>query len=58
MIKMLVSVVFFALVFGLAIQAWRDMRGLERWQLTKLAGFSILCATLSILTLSAIVLLF
>ena len=58
MFKMMASLLFFAVVFGLCIHSWREMNGMEKWRLTKLAGFSILCATFSILVLSSIVLLF
>lgn len=58
MFKIVASLLFFTVVFGLCIHSWREMNGMEKWQLTKLVGFSILCATFSILTLSVIVLLF
>jgi hypothetical protein len=58
MIKILFFVAVFAVGFGVAIHAWQTLSGSERWNLTKIAGYAILCSTLSVLTLSAIVLFF
>ena len=58
MIRMiLVFVVLFVLFWG-GINVFRALSGRERWQLTKLAAYSILCAALSTLVLISIVLLF
>ena len=58
MIRMaLIFIVLFVLFWG-GINVFRALSGRERWQLTKLALYSILCATLSTVVLIAIVLLF
>ena len=58
MIRMLlVFVILFVLFWG-GINVFRALSGWERWQLTKLALYSIVCAALSTLVLIAIVLLF
>lgn len=58
MIKILFFVALFAVAFGLAINAWQTLSGSERWNLTKIAGYAILCSLLSVVTLSTIVLFF
>lgn len=47
---------FFSFYFGIA--AFRALSGLEKLQLAKLAFYSALCTWLSIVTMTAIVLLF
>lgn len=58
MIKILFFVTVFAVGFGVAIHAWQTLSGSERWNLTKIAGYAILCSLLSVLSLSFLVLLF
>lgn len=58
MIKMLVSFVSLFLIFFFGIEIIRKLNGQERWQLTKTAGYSILCAVLTILALTIVVLIF
>ena len=58
MIKMLVAFVFLAVLIGVAVQAWRGLRGLEKWRLTKIAILSIVCAALAVGLLTIFVLLF
>lgn len=58
MIKMLVAFVVLALVIGLAVQAWRGLRGREKWRLTKILALSIMCAALAVGLLTTIVILF
>jgi hypothetical protein len=53
----LIFIVLFVLFWG-GINVFRALSGRERWQLTKLALYSILCAALSTLVLISIVLLF
>jgi hypothetical protein len=58
MIKLLIS---FIVVFGLfffGIRAVRGMTGKQQLDFTKLAGYSIICAVLTISALVAIVVLF
>ena len=54
---LLVFVILFA-AFWFGISGLRGLKGLEAWQLTKLAGYSILCASLSLAVLILIVILF
>lgn len=49
-------VVFSAFYFG--IDAFRHMTGREKWNLTKLATYSTMCAVLTIITLSLFVFVF
>jgi hypothetical protein len=51
----------FLFVFGLfffGINAVRSMTGREKWALTKLVTYSIICAALTLLVLIGIVLIF
>jgi hypothetical protein len=51
----------FIIVFGLfffGIQAARSLSGKEGWALTKLVGYSIICAVLTTAALIAFVLIF
>lgn len=58
MIKMILSflVVFGGVFFG--IQAFRQLSGKEKWNLTKVASYSALCALFTILILAGIVITF
>jgi hypothetical protein len=47
----------FAGFFG-GIQAFRSLNGKEKWALTKLIAYSIMCAVLATATLTIFVLLF
>lgn len=44
--------------FWFGIAAFRKTTGREKWQLTKTAAYSTLCATLAIIVLTTIVILF
>ena len=51
----------FGLLFGafwIGISAFRKLTGLEKWELTKIVVYAILCAVLSILVLVGIVIIF
>lgn len=51
----------FLAIFGLfyfSINAFRHLTGREKWDLTKLVTYSIMCAVLTIITLSLIVIAF
>lgn len=50
------GILFAAFYFG--IPAWRNLKGKEKWNLTKTFFYSILCSSLAILTMSLIVILF
>ena len=58
MIRMLLVFVILFVAFWFGISGLRGLKGLEAWQLTKLAGYSILCASLSLAVLILIVILF
>jgi hypothetical protein len=58
MIKLWLAFLF---VFGLCflgIKGYRDLSGKDKWALTKLLGYSILCALMAIVLLMLIVILF
>lgn len=58
----MIRIIFaFAVVFGLfyfGIEAFRNMTGREKWNLTKTVSYSILCAVLTIVALSLFVIAF
>ncbi len=58
MIKLVIIflVVFFVVFLGLNVV--RGMSGLEKWKLTKMIGYAILCAVISLALLGAMVTLF
>jgi hypothetical protein len=58
MIKMFVVFLFLALAIGLAIQSWQQLKGKAKWQLTKIAAFSIMCSALAVGLLTIFVILF
>lgn len=54
-------VLAFLIVFGLfffGIKAVRALSGKEKWELTKLLSYSLVCATLTLAVLIGIVILF
>lgn len=58
MTRMFLVFAVLAIGIGLAVQAWRTLSGREKWQLTKIAAFSIVCAALAVGLLTMIVILF
>jgi hypothetical protein len=58
MIKIILAFLFVFGVFFFGILAVRDMTGKERWALTKLVSYSIICAVLTTAALVTFVLLF
>ena len=58
MFKILLAFIFLSAIIGLVINTVRKMTGKEKWQLTKLIGFSILCALLAFAAMISIVLIF
>ena len=58
MMRMVVVFLLFFVGFWLVISSIRNMSGLEALKLTKLAGYSILCAALSLSVLVLITILF
>ncbi len=58
MIKIILA---FLVAFGICyfgIKGYRDLTGKDRWALTKLMGYSILCAVIAIAILISIVIVF
>jgi hypothetical protein len=58
MIKIILA---FLVVFGVCyfgIKGYRDLSGKDKWALTKLLGYSILVASLTIVVMTLIVILF
>ena len=58
MIKIILA---FLVAFGICyfgIQGYRDLSGKDKWALTKLVSYSILCALTAIVLLMLIVILF
>jgi hypothetical protein len=58
MIKIVLGFMLVFAGFFVGIQAWRSLTGLEKWQLTKLIAYSIMCAVLTTAALVIFVLLF
>jgi hypothetical protein len=58
MAKMFVVWFILAVFIGLLIEGWRMVSGRERWQLTKIAAFSIMCSALAVGLLTIFVILF
>jgi|APGre2960657373_1045057.scaffolds.fasta_scaffold315146_2 hypothetical protein len=58
MIKIILA---FLVAFGICyfgIKGYRDLSGKDKWALTKLLGYSILCALTAIVLLMLVVILF
>ncbi len=58
MIKIILA---FLVAFGICyfgIKGYRDLTGKDKWALTKLMGYSILCAVIAIAILISIVIVF
>ena len=58
MIKIILAFLLLALAIGIGIDVVRSMSGLEKWQLTKVLAYAIICSLLATVLLVAIVVLF
>jgi hypothetical protein len=58
MIKIILAFIFVFGLFFFGINAVRSMTGKEKWALTKIVSYSIICAVLTLAVLIAIVLTF
>ena len=58
MFKMILMFLFVFALFFFGIHAVRSMTGKEKWALTKLIGYSIVCAVLTTAALISMVLIF
>jgi hypothetical protein len=58
MIKLWLAFVILAVLVHFGIIAWRNMNNKERWTLTKSVSYSIIVSLLSVMVMTAIVILF
>jgi hypothetical protein len=58
MIRVFLAFFVLVAVFWFGIAAFRKTTGKEKWQLTKIAAYSILCSVLALTVLISIVILF
>jgi hypothetical protein len=58
MIRVFLAFFVLVAVFWFGIAAFRKTTGREKWQLTKIAAYSILCSVLALAILISIVILF
>jgi len=58
MIRLWLVFAVFAVLIHFGITAWRKMEGKERWSLTKTAFYSIIVSLLSLMVMTALVVLF
>jgi len=58
MIRMYLSFLILTALFWFGIAAFRQTTGKEKWRLTKIAVYSILCSALAVIVLTSIVILF
>lgn len=58
MIRMLLAFLIAFAIFYFGIAGFRNLTGKDQWALTKLLGYSIMCASLAIVLLMLIVVLF
>lgn len=58
MIRMILFFVVLSLVFGIGIAAFRSLTGKEKWRLTKLVAYSIMCMLATVGFMVIIVVLF
>ena len=58
MIRVYLAFLILTALFWLGIAAFRRTTGKEKWRLTKIAAYSILCSVLAVIVLTSIVILF
>jgi hypothetical protein len=58
MIKSILVFLFFTIVFAASIQTFVNLGLKEKWALTKVVGYAILCSLLALSVLTIIVILF
>ena len=58
MIRMYLTFLILTALFWFGIAAFRKTTGKEKWRLTKIAVYSILCSVLAVTVLTSIVILF
>lgn len=58
MIRMILIFLIVYALFHIGIQTFRNMSDSDKWSLTKTVVYSIICASLTVLTLTTFVILF
>jgi hypothetical protein len=58
MIKIVLAFLLLALGIGIGIAQWRAFNYLEKWQLTKVLAYAIMCSLLATVLLVVFVVLF
>jgi hypothetical protein len=58
MIRVFLAFFVLVAVFWFGLAAFRKTTGREKWRLTKIAAYSILCSALALTILTSIVILF
>ena len=58
MIRLWLAFAVLAVLIHFGITAWRNMEGKERWTLTKSIGYSIIVASLALVLMVGLVVLF
>jgi hypothetical protein len=58
MIRVFLAFLILTALFWVGIAAFRKTTGKEKWRLTKIAAYSILCSVLALAVLISIVILF
>ena len=58
MFKIILAFFTIAVGIGITIEAVRNLTGLEKWQLTKVAAYATICSLLATLLLVVIVVIF
>jgi hypothetical protein len=58
MFKIILAFLFVFGIFFFGIKRYRELSGSNKWELTKLVGYSIMCSLLTIVLLVLIVILF
>ena len=58
MIRIILAFLFVFGLFYFGIDAFRHMTGREKWNLTKLVSYSVMCAVLTVVALALFVIAF
>jgi hypothetical protein len=58
MIRLWLAFAIIAVLVHFGLTAWRNMNGKEKWTLTKSAGYSIIVASLALVVMVGLVILF
>jgi hypothetical protein len=58
MIRVLMAWVLLSLAIGFGITAFRALSGKEKWELTKLIAYTLMCSIIALVFLVGIVILF